>query len=261
MAGYNFFKLGKVFFAFSILAIGIIHIVTASFSAVLFPLPPSSSLTTVLSFTSGAVMAIAGALMLTKKYAYSGAVLAGIILLLFLLALHLPILLHDLHNSGQWTASCEVFELFSGALILAGGALTAYSSENGKIKNGATLITTGRVLFATGLIAFGILDYLYGRFIRMLVPAWMAWRLFWSYFILIAFVGIAISFLIQKQVRLAALLLGLMFFIWMCLLHLPGVISNPGKEAGWTSLFIALAMSGVALLLSGDTSWKAVIKS
>jgi hypothetical protein len=74
---------------------------------------------------------------------------------------------------------------------------------------------------------------------------------------MVAFFASAISFIIQKQVKLSGTLLGLMFFIWVLILHLPRVIANIHTEPEWTSLFVALAFSGIAVLIAGSASRKA----
>jgi hypothetical protein len=51
------------------------------------------------------------------------------------------------------------------------------------------------------------------------------------------------------------LLLGLMFFIWVCMLHIPLVVLHlkmPDAEAEWTSLFVALTVSGISFLIAGS---------
>jgi hypothetical protein len=58
-------------------------------------------------------------------------------------------------------------------------------------------------------------------------------------------------------VRLSATLLALMFFIWFLILHIPLVISLYKVEAEWTSLFVVLASSGVALLIVASTNKRA----
>jgi uncharacterized membrane protein YphA (DoxX/SURF4 family) len=83
------------------------------------------------------------------------------------------------------------------------------------------------------------------------VPAWIPDRLFWAYFVGVAFVAAALCIAAQKAARLSAILLGLMFFLWVLIVHLPRVAAAPHNGNEWTSLFVALAMSGGALLIAG----------
>jgi hypothetical protein len=45
-------------------------------------------------------------------------------------------------------------------------------------------------------------------------------------------------------------LLGTMFFIWVVILHIPRVATNPRDGNEVTSLLVALAMSGVSFILA-----------
>jgi hypothetical protein len=47
-----------------------------------------------------------------------------------------------------------------------------------------------------------------------------------------------------------------MLFLWVILLHIPRAIADPHSGNGneWTSVFQALAFSGIAFILSGRTS-------
>jgi uncharacterized membrane protein len=108
----------------------------------------------------------------------------------------------------------------------------------------------GRIFVAVSLVVFGIQHFIYGGFVATLVPAFMPGRLFWAYFVGVAFFAAAIGILIRMLARPAATLLGVMFFLFVVLLHIPRIIgkSNDGNE--WTSGFVALAMCGGAWILA-----------
>jgi hypothetical protein len=105
--------------------------------------------------------------------------------------------------------------------------------------------------FAIGLLVFGVQHYMYAQFVASLIPTWIPARLFWDYLVMVAFFASAISFIIRKLTSLAGGLLGLMFLIWVLILHLPRVIASIHTEPEWTSLFVALAFSGVSFLIAG----------
>ena len=110
--------------------------------------------------------------------------------------------------------------------------------------------TLGRFFVAISLVVFGVQHFMYGGFVAGLVPAWMPGRLFWAYFVGVAFFAAAAGILYEKMARSAATMLGVMFFLFVLLLHIPRIAghSSDGKE--WTSGFVALAMCGVAWVLA-----------
>jgi uncharacterized membrane protein len=112
----------------------------------------------------------------------------------------------------------------------------------------------GRLFFAAGLIAFGILQFIHGDFVATLVPAWISGHYFWTYFAAIALITGGAGLILPQTARLAAALTGLMIFLWVMLLHIPRAVAAAGPQSRneWTAVFEALAMSGIAFVIAGS---------
>jgi uncharacterized membrane protein YphA (DoxX/SURF4 family) len=108
----------------------------------------------------------------------------------------------------------------------------------------------GRIFVAVSLVVFGIQHFIYGGFVATLVPAFMPGRLFWAYFVGVAFIAAAIGILTRMLARPAATMLGVMFFLFVALLHIPRIIGKSSDGNEWTSGFVALAMCGGAWILA-----------
>jgi hypothetical protein len=65
------------------------------------------------------------------------------------------------------------------------------------------------------------------------------------------FVAAALSIATRVWGRLSAALLGLMFLLWVVVLHAPRVTAAPHDGNEWTSAIVALAMSGGSFVLAG----------
>ena len=109
----------------------------------------------------------------------------------------------------------------------------------------------GRVFFALTLVVFGVQHFLYAGFIATLVTAWIPGHIFWAYFVGVAFIAAALSISTKVYGRLAATLLGMMFLLWVIVLHAPRVFHSVRNGNEWTSAAIALAMSGAAFSVAG----------
>jgi uncharacterized membrane protein len=116
------------------------------------------------------------------------------------------------------------------------------------------IISPGRIFIAISLLVFGIQHFLYANFVATLVPAWMPGRLFWAYFVGVAFVAAAIGAVVQRTTRPAGILLGILFFLFVVTLHITRIAAHSRDGNEWTSGFVALAMCGVAWILAGATS-------
>ena len=164
------------------------------------------------------------------------AIVLAVTILARALLFYVPKLAANLHDPGPWTSGFDLLALCGAALVLAGAH---------------TSIKLGRVLFAVLLVVFGVQHFLYAHFIAALVPSWILGHLFWAYFVGIAFVAAALSIATQIKIGLAATWSGIMFLLWVLVLHLPRVAAALHNGNGWTSLFVALAMSGGAFMLAG----------
>ncbi|MFT3822907.1 MAG: hypothetical protein QM731_03265 [Chitinophagaceae bacterium] len=235
-----YIKAGRLLYAIAMLAIGIIDIVTHHFPAGLLPVPADLPAKTILTYVSGGTMILTATWMLVKPNSYQGSLTAVLIWLVLLVSIHLPKLLPDLQNGGEWAAALEVIAFLCGALIITG------INQSG---GGALLIRTGHYVFALALAGFGILHYVYLNYITTLIPGWLPAKTFLAWLVMSAFFAAALSLLLKKFVQLSMSLMSVMFIIWVFILHLPRAV-NAQMETEWTSLFVALAMSGIALLVS-----------
>ncbi len=245
------FKAGKYLFAFSIIAFGIIQFGVQDFMKGFLPMPESlPARDFFLNFISTLFVA-GGIVMCIPKTGYRAALLVSGLLFILFIYPHLFLLLPDIHNPNPWTASAEDLALAAGALIIAG--VTRNSAEApGKI----AFARNGRIIFALSLIVFAVQHFMYADFIATLVPAWIPFKLFWAYFIGVAFSLASISLLTNIKTRLASALLGFMFLFWVIFLHLPRVAGATHIEPEKTSMFIALAMCGIFFTIAGEVKEK-----
>jgi uncharacterized membrane protein YphA (DoxX/SURF4 family) len=108
----------------------------------------------------------------------------------------------------------------------------------------------GRIFVAVSLVVFGVQHFMYGGFVAGLVPAFMPGRLFWAYFVGVAFVAAAVGIFVDMLARPAATMLGVMFFLFLILLHIPRIVVHPRDGNEWTSGLVALGMCGGAWILA-----------
>jgi uncharacterized membrane protein len=76
-------------------------------------------------------------------------------------------------------------------------------------------------------------------------------RLFWTYFVGCALLAAATSLTLRKFVRLSSSLLGLMFFLFVCMIHIPNVVAHPQNRFVWAVALRDLSFSAGAWALAG----------
>ncbi len=95
------------------------------------------------------------------------------------------------------------------------------------------LIALGPVFVAASLAAFAGEHFTAARSLSQLVPKWMPARVFIAYFVGVAHLAAALSFVARRCIRWSAIFLAIMFALFVLLLHLPGAISHPTVRIFW----------------------------
>ena len=245
-------KLGCALFAIAIAAFGIEYLLYASGVDGLRPGPPWSPVRVPWTWVIGCAFLLAALGIVIRTTARWAAILLAGAFLLRVLFIQLPVLFRDLHNPTYWTPAFEVLAM-SGVALLVAGVCANHDSHPDATD---LILQLGRFIFALSLPVFGIQHFLYAAYVATFIPGWIPGRLFWAYFVGVAFIAAAASIATRIKGTLAAILLGTMFFLWVLMLHLPRVASAPHNGDEWTSACVALAMAGGAFMLAGALSKK-----
>lgn len=236
-------RVGRILFGLAMVLSGFQYLFHAR-TAGPAPGPPWMAETGALAVLIGAGFVVAGVCIGLKIWARLAAALLGAVLLLRVLLVYAPRLFEHLHDPGPWTSGFELLALSAITLVLAG----ELEVPGARLWEG---LIVGRLLFAAALAVFGIQHFLYAKFIATLIPRWIPGHLFWAYFVGAAFFAAAVSIATKIQGHLAAASLGLMFLLWVAVLHVPRVAAAVHEGNEWTSAFMALAMSGGSFVLAG----------
>jgi hypothetical protein len=78
----------------------------------------------------------------------------------------------------------------------------------------------------------------------------MPGKLFWAYFVGVALIAAALSFIFRVRIRLSATLLGIMIFCFLAMIHLPNAIAGPPSRILWTVAARDSAFGAGAMLLA-----------
>lgn len=196
--------------------------------------PPWDVSQPVFIYLTGAVLLLAAAGILLNKKVSQVSMLLAAVTLARALVVYAPRLFANPADPRPWTSGFEILAICGTALVLAD-----------------FLATAGRFLFVSLLVVEAVQHFNYAAFISGLIPAWIPAHLFWAYFVGVAFAAASLALIAGKSARLAAALLGLMFFLWVIGLHGPRVAKALGNGNEWTSALVALAMCGAAWIFAG----------
>lgn len=258
---WNLTNTGRVFYGVSIAGIGFPTIYYKSFPYMLFPpqhflIPGPVALT----YICGILFILVGACIVFEKKIRTVSLLFGAVLLLIFCFCFVPyefMVNSNYKHLAEWENAEKELQLAGGALLIAG----CYSERNvGPLYRFlGKLIPFGVIFFAIPIICYGILHFQFAKNVSTMVPSWITHPMFWTYFAGTALLGSGIAIIFKIKTGLIATLLGTMIFIWFIIIHIPGVISSPSAdmEGEVTSAFLALAYSGIALVIAGVAKKKA----
>ena len=115
------------------------------------------------------------------------------------------------------------------------------------------LIALGPVFVAAPLAVFAAEHLVGARFIVQVIPPWIPAPLLFTYFVGVALLAAALSLTFKKYVRLSAPLLALMFFLFVLLIHIPGVVAHINSRLFWTIMLRDLTFAAGALALTATS--------
>lgn len=249
----NLIKAGRTFYGIGIAGIGIQQFIYSDFRPVILPQWPSwIPWLTAWAYLTGAALVVAGVIIILSKNARLTSLILGMAFLLFFFGFHVTYQLFISpygFNIGLWTDALKELAFSGGAFVIAASYPKEKLSGTSLLDN---FIPFGRIFFSIMMIVFGYDHFLYTKFVATLVPEWIPWHTFWTYFAGTALMGAGVAIMLKFQLKLVGLLLGIMLFIWFVILHIPRAIADPYIDKGneVTSVFEALAFSGIAFLIS-----------
>jgi len=250
-------NIGRISFGITIAGMGLLTIYYRDFPYMLIP-PKHSGIPglVMLAYISGALLILAGASIVFEKKIIpintgTVALLLGGVLLSVFCFYFIPYQLIASSNYmhfGDWENAAKELTLAGGALVIAG--CFSGKNENALFRFLSKLIPLGAILFALTIISFAGDHYLYAKAAADYVPSWIPFHLFWIYFTGASMVAAGLAIATGIQSRLAGTMLGVMFLLWVLLLHAPRVFTQIHNQDELTSLFVALAFSGSSFIFA-----------
>lgn len=121
-----------------------------------------------------------------------------------------------------------------GILFLVAGIITYRRDFQASSHDAFGLTALGPVFVAASLAAFAGEHFSSAAGIASIVPKWIPAPLFIAYFVGVAHLAVALSFVARRYVRWSALCLALMFGLFVLLMDLPAALKRPEVRLFWS---------------------------
>jgi uncharacterized membrane protein len=120
------------------------------------------------------------------------------------------------------------------------------------------LMLLGRLLYALPFGVFGLFCFLNAKDMIKMIPAYLPFHVVWIYFTGACLIGAFIFIFFKiRYANVVAFLLGVMMVAFVCLIHIPGVLTG-GQYAHLAVLNLLkdAALGGAAFFIAGALSEK-----
>jgi uncharacterized membrane protein len=131
-------------------------------------------------------------------------------------------------------------------------ALWAVKTDIAQARGLDKIVVLSNLCFALPLAVFGAEHLSDAGDIMPLVPSYMPWHLFWTYFVGFALLAASLSIATKIQVRWSGLLFGAMMFLFVAMMDIPGTLADPRNRFSWTLTLREMAFGGGGWLLAGN---------
>ena len=235
--------------AFGALGLGALSLRYSDFALQWQPVPQWVPWRAGLADLSGALLIACGVGLLVSRLAKAACATLTVYIFCWVVLLQAPKVIAGPLDIGNWLGLCENLALATGLWILlcrltpGTGRLTTPQAER-----------TALVLFAVCLPVFGLSHLMYAQFTANMIPTWIPLRLALAWLTGIAHIAAGVGLLTRLLPRLAVTLEAVMMSLFVLLVHVSGIITEPGSRLQWTMLFVAAALSGAAWTVAGSLS-------
>jgi uncharacterized membrane protein len=149
-------------------------------------------------------------------------------------------------------SSRTVVSMCSAGIVLFLVALWAAKTDIARAGGLDKIVALSNLCFAIPLAVFGALHLSAVEFVMPGVPSYMPWRLFWAYFVGFALLSASLSIATKIQVRWSGLLFGIMMFLFVAMLDIPGALASPRDRFAWTLAIREMSFAGGGWILAGN---------
>ena len=131
------------------------------------------------------------------------------------------------------------------------GAIALYAATEAKTAGAEEFGRLARLGLGVCAISFTLGQIFYLRFTAELVPKWIPpSQMFWAILTTIAFALAAVAMLVNRQARLATVLMTLMLALFGVLVWIPRLIAHPEAHGNWSEFALTFLITGAAWMVA-----------
>ncbi|HEY4133445.1 MAG TPA: hypothetical protein VGM50_22695 [Gemmatimonadaceae bacterium] len=230
-------RLGDGLFAATMIGLGILGIVTGTFPPIWSGVAPTFPGREAIIDLSAAIALICGVGLLFTRTALIAARVLLVYFALWFLVFRIPLIVKTPASSGAWWACGATAVLASAAWLLSkrfvGERNTRYA----------------QMLYALGLIPFGVAHYTFLERTVAMVPSYLPWHTAFAYLTGAAFIAVGIAILTGVYARIAATFMVIQLALFTLLVWVPIILAHPGPS-DWSEFIESITLLAAAWVVA-----------
>jgi uncharacterized membrane protein len=139
----------------------------------------------------------------------------------------------------------------AGIVLFVIGALAARNDVAGA-RGLDKIVALSNLCFAAPLAVFGAEHFAAAAGISQMVPKFMPWPMFWTYFVGCGLLAASLSIATKIEVRWSGLLFGIMMFLFVAMMDLPAALASPHNHFNWVLMLREMSFGAGGWVLAGD---------
>jgi len=241
---------GHAVFAASMIALGVMGLVTGDFVAMWQPVPKWLPAHHVLAYLCALISLGSGIGLLWRRSAPVASRVLFASLLVWLVVLRLPNLFYQ-------TPLVLVAWSFGSTAVMVAGAWVLYiwfAGERDRPRLGfitdARGLRIARALFGLSLIPFGLAHFMYLDATTVLIPNWLPWHVAWAYLTGTAFIAAGLAVSVGVLAPLAAALSTLQMGLFGLIVWVPRVVAGTVNDFQRGEFIVTCALTAGAWVVA-----------
>jgi uncharacterized membrane protein YphA (DoxX/SURF4 family) len=241
-------KASHLFFAVTMIAIGLIGLIGGGFAPIWQPVPESLPGRELLGYLTALIALGCGAGLLARRTAVWAALLLLIVFIIWTIAFKVPFIVHAPLEEGPYQSTGE-----NAVLIAAAWLLYAEAAASRRYLAGDAAVRIAYVLYGLALIAFGLSHFFYLQLTAPLVPGWLQWPVFWAYLTGAIYLATGIAILVGVATRLASLLVAFQITLITLLVWGPVLAAGHLSAMHWQETVVSWALTAGAWVIASGS--------
>lgn len=243
-------RLAGLVFAVTMIALGIMGLISADFTALWAPIPKAWPARAALVWICALVSLATGAGLLWRGSAAMAARVLLAWLLLWVLVFRVRVIVLAPGSMDSWESCAETVVVLTGAWTLYVAVANAWDRRRLGFAVGERGLRIARTLYGASLIAFGAAHFAYVRETASLVPAWLPGHLAWARFTGGAYIAAGVAIIADVLARLAATLATLQIAGFTFLVWAPIVAAGHPSAFQWSETVISWTLTAAAWVIA-----------